>query len=362
MKFKINISAPSPEVARITDDLENEMLKEGHEKSTGQEPVDFVLNFFDLSDPKSYLRKSSHEKVVSIGFLKEEVPDMKSFCYVALVKTLSNILFCILITGNKNTYRCFRITPEVGFSGFSYDPGKIYSNFFPVICSNFIYRNRISGDLLLSKDHRIPELEDMVTYSRILKNLGALPAPFLIEKFLDRKTIDHLFRLYQIRGLSYGNLSIRNHSLELHPGSFWMTARGVDKSNLKGPGLDILLVTGFDKNTGEMLVSVPGEYNPKIRVSVDAIMHHMIYREFPGTGAIVHIHAWLEGVLSTTQVYPCGTTELAENVTAMLRASPEPERSAIGLKNHGITITGPDIKDIFNRITDKLILSVPIYD
>ena len=68
-----------------------------------------------------------------------------------------------------------------------------------------------------------------------------------------------------------------------------------------------------------MLVSVPQLYDPRIRVSVDAIEHYMIYREFPETGAIVHVHAWIDDVLCTTQSYPCGTSELAENVVELLK-------------------------------------------
>jgi len=142
--------------------------------------------------------------------------------------------------------------------------------------------------------------------------------------------------------------------------SYWMTARGVDKSNLKGPGKDILLVKGYDKGTGEMLISVPEEYDPRIRVSVDAIEHYMIYREFPGTGAIVHVHAWIDDVLCTSQSYPCGTSELAENVVELLKKTSSPERTEVGLKNHGLTITGPDIKDTFSRIRGRLKIKVPM--
>jgi ribulose-5-phosphate 4-epimerase/fuculose-1-phosphate aldolase len=139
-----------------------------------------------------------------------------------------------------------------------------------------------------------------------------------------------------------------------------MTARGVDKSNLKGIGKDMLLVKGFDKESGEMLVSVPPGYDPRIRVSVDAIEHYLIYREFPETGAIVHVHAWIDDVLCTTQSYPCGTWELAENVVKLLKKTSSPERTEVGLKNHGLTITGPDIKDIFRRIRGRLKTNVPM--
>jgi ribulose-5-phosphate 4-epimerase/fuculose-1-phosphate aldolase len=75
---------------------------------------------------------------------------------------------------------------------------------------------------------------------------------------------------------------------------------------------------------------------------------------FPGVGAIVHVHAWLDGVLSTTQNFPCGTIELAEAVAGLLEQTDNPSRTAVGLKNHGLTITGPSLDDIFDRIRGRL--------
>ena len=205
-------------------------------------------------------------------------------------------------------------------------------------------------------------MDDLIVFGKELGELGVLPAPFPLTKFLDQDLIDQLYRLYQIKGLSYGNLSIRNVNHNIEGTSYWMTARGVDKSNLKGIGKDILLVKGFDKINGEMIVSVPIGYDPRMRVSVDAIEHYLIYREFPETGAIVHVHAWMDNVLCTTQSYPCGTSELAENVVELLRKTSTPERTEVGLKNHGLTITGPDIRDIFQRIRGRLKTNVPMFN
>ena len=67
----------------------------------------------------------------------------------------------------------------------------------------------------------------------------------------------------------------------------------------------------------------------------------MIYREHPEVGAIVHVHAWIPGVPATEFNYPCGTAELAGAVADIIREAPEPGRCVVGLKNHGLTITGP---------------------
>jgi ribulose-5-phosphate 4-epimerase/fuculose-1-phosphate aldolase len=298
--------------------------------------------------------------VVSVTMVRDAESDLKSSCYVALVKSISNILFCISLQKGRGHPKAYSITPEVGFTEFEYTPDLMYKYMYPVISSHFVLRNKMMSDLIVPENEKIPEVEDLKDFGKELHKLGVLPAPFPLIKYLEKDLIDQLYRLYQIKGLSYGNLSIRNVHYRTEGTSYWMTARGVDKSSLKGIGKDILLVKGYDKADCEMIVSVPEFYDPRMRVSVDAIEHYLIYKEFPRTGAIVHVHAWIDDVLCTSQSYPCGTSELAENVVALLKKTASPERIEVGLKNHGLTITGPDIRDIFQRIHGRLKTNVPM--
>jgi ribulose-5-phosphate 4-epimerase/fuculose-1-phosphate aldolase len=121
----------------------------------------------------------------------------------------------------------------------------------------------------------------------------------------------------------------------------------------------MLLVTGFDPERNVMLLSVPPHVPPR-RVSVDAIEHWMIYTEHPQVGAIVHVHAWMADIHSTTINYPCGTIQLAQAVAGVVRESSTPDRTVVGLKNHGLTITGPTLDDIFNRLERGFIRQVPM--
>lgn len=360
MKFKINKVSDSSELSAICNDLVDEIKHRGNELVELTEDSNFVLNLIDIGSPKAYRRKSQEEMVVSITLISEPVSDLKSACYVALVKSISNILFCIDVTSEDNAQKAYSITPEVGFVEFDYSPVKVYQYLYPVVSSHFVLRNKLCVNFPSNGNNDIPEVNELIVYGKKLLELGVLPAPFPLTKFLDEDLINQLYRLYQIKGLSYGNLSIRNYNHNTQGTSYWMTARGVNKSQLKGNGKDILLVTGYDETNCEMVVSVPAEYDPRVRVSVDAIEHYLIYREFPGTGAIVHVHAWMDDIVCTTQSYPCGTRELAENVVELLRKTPVPERAVVGLKNHGITITGPDIRDIFVRIRARLKTNVPM--
>jgi ribulose-5-phosphate 4-epimerase/fuculose-1-phosphate aldolase len=360
MKFKVNKVSQCKELLKLCDELTGELINKGNQLAGPEENSNFVLNLIDIDSPRAYRRKNQEEMVVSITLIKEPLSDIKSSCYFALVRSISNMLFCISLSEGKDNPKGYSITPEVGFVEFSYDPGLMYKYMYPVISAHFVLRNKLYEDLHFQENETIPEVEDLLAFGKELNRLGVLPSPFPLTEFLDKDLIDQLYRLYQIKGLSYGNLSIRNVNHGIEGTTFWMTARGVDKSNLKGIGKDILLVKGYDPGSGEMLVSVPHLYDPRIRVSVDAIEHYMIYREFPETGAIVHVHAWMDDILCTTQSYPCGTSELAENVVVLLKKTSQPERTEVGLKNHGLTITGPDIRDIFQRIRGRLKTSVPM--
>ena len=132
-----------------------------------------------------------------------------------------------------------------------------------------------------------------------------------------------------------------------------MSASGVDKSALHEIGRDILLVTGYDEARDvDACCACPPGVEPR-RVSVDAIEHWMIYREHPEVGAILHVHAWIEGTVATEINYPCGTVELAESVAELVRQAPDPSRAVVGQRNHGLTITGHSLDEIFDRIDGR---------
>ncbi len=94
---------------------------------------------------------------------------------------------------------------------------------------------------------------------------------------------------------------------------------------------------------------------------MDAVEHELIYRTFPEVGAIIHVYAWMDGVPCTRQNYPCGTIELAREVVDLLKQTENPSQTVIGLKNHGLTITGYDLEDIFSRIRGKLQTEVEMF-
>lgn len=368
MKFAINHNGADPLLDRFAAGVVNELKNKGHEITTSQNGAGFVLNLTDINSPKSYHRRSQAVFVVSMAISDSPVQDMRSMVYTTLVRTMSNLMICIVPqksmngSGFDDTAEIYFATPEVGYYHYPFNPQRVYESILPIVSSHLVIRNRLSTDLPPDYWQTSNVVESIRRFGRELDRMGLLPSPFPLRQVLRQKDIDHLYRLFEIKGLSYGNLSAREPVAELGESTFWMTARGVDKANLTTVGKDILLVKGYDKRTGEIEVSVPPDYHVKARVSVDAVEHELIYRTYKNVGAIIHVHAWMDGIKSTRQNYPCGTRELASEVVELLRRTENPQRAIIGLKNHGLTITGPDLDDIFARIRGRLKPSVPMFE
>ena len=69
----------------------------------------------------------------------------------------------------------------------------------------------------------------------------------------------------------------------------------------------------------------------------------------------------MDGRRPATEInYPCGTYELAKAVAEKVREAPDPTRAVVGLKNHGLTITGRSLDDIFERIEGRILPQVPM--
>lgn len=316
--------------------------------------ADFVVNVIDPSQPRPFRRRSRGTFVAALALLAEPPRDELRETYPLLVRALANIALCFI--------------PGVGVSFTTMERGHyvvvgsderslargVAARLAPLARARLVIGNEFHRDLE-------PELwagngftEQISAAGSRLERLGLLPAPFPIEELLEERDLRHIKRLYGIGGLSYGNLSARQDS-----GRFWMSASGVDKSQLTEPGRDILLVSGFDAERSLMRLSVSPDAVPR-RVSVDAIEHWMIYREHPGVGAILHVHAWMDGIPATEINFPCGTAELAESVASLIDAEPDPNHAVIGLRNHGITATGEALEEILDRIEPLLLRQIPM--
>jgi hypothetical protein len=347
--------------AWFRDGLIAELEKKGFEYLPGGvDNAGLVLNVTDFSDAQSFRRKSQGTFGIAIVNLPERPDDYVRTCYPVLVRSLSQV--GIFLLEEEGTIEAHFMTMEQGHYVVTREAGGDDKAFFsevrdriqPLVTARYVINNIWNPDLpreLWDGDEITNQLIDA---GQKLDALNLLPTPWPIDEILTERERRHVMHLFHIGGLSYGNLSARRDS-----DTFWMSASGVNKGKLKDVGRDILLVTGYDAENHAMVLSVPEGVEPR-RVSVDAIEHYMIYQEHPGVGAIIHVHGWMDGIKSTHINYPCGTRELAVAVADLIREEPDPSRAIIGLKNHGVTITGHSLPDIFELIEGRLVPQVPM--
>ena len=346
--------------------LRTAMLDQGYTEIDRPGPdVAVVLHFVDPDAAKPYRRKNAPTFVVVLAELETPPADILRTGYPLLVRGLANL--CVMVSPSGRGSIAQFVTLEQGT--YAIDTGddddqfffkSVFSRVEPLASSRLVIGNEFTTDLPEALRGGDDTTRQITRAGQRLAALDLLPAAFPIEEILSDRDLRHVKLLYGIGGLSYGNVSARRLTGpdESQP-QYWMSASGVDKSALHEIGRDILLVTGYDEARDVMQLRVPEGVEPR-RVSVDAIEHWMIYREHPGVQAILHVHAWIEGTVATEINYPCGTVELAESVAELVREASDPTRAIVGQRNHGLTITGPSLDEIFARIDGRIVRKVPM--
>ena len=335
-------------VARLAGTLE----AAGYVPALDRAEASIVVNLIDPEHPRPFRRRSRGTFVAALWSRPDFPEDGLRETYPMLVRALANISLCyvpgygVLFTTMERGNYLVPEGPELA--------AQVVERLEPLATSTLGIDNDFRTDLepeLWDGDEHTREIAEV---GKRLDGLGLLPAPFPVEDLVSADDLRRIKRLYAIGGLSYGNLSQRKDATR-----FWMSASGVDKANLHEPARDILLVSGYDAAAGRIVLSVRPDLEPR-RVSVDAIEHWMIYRENPEVGAILHVHAWVEGIEATEINFPCGTEELASAVARLVAAAPDPAHAIVGLRNHGITATGETLTEILDRIEPTLLRQVPM--
>jgi ribulose-5-phosphate 4-epimerase/fuculose-1-phosphate aldolase len=357
MNYAFAGTPTSPNFEAFARELGSSLEARGFERATGDDSLeaDLVLNFIDPANPKPFRRSARGTFVAAIHEQQTVPDDILKTNYPLLVRALANIVLCYVPEEGV-----WFTTMERGHYGVDSTDGQaqlaegVVERLTPLALSKLVIDNEFRTDLepeLWKGDEITAEIREA---GERMGDLDLLPAPFPIEELLNEQDLRHVKRLYGIGGLSYGNLSQRKDETR-----FWMSASGVDKTKLDIPGRDILLVSGYAPEKHTMIMSVPPDVEPR-RVSVDAIEHWMIYQEHPDVGAILHVHAWMQDIAATDINFPCGTAELATSVAELLAQEPDPTHAVIGLRNHGITVTGETLTEILDRIEPKVLRQIPM--
>jgi ribulose-5-phosphate 4-epimerase/fuculose-1-phosphate aldolase len=343
-------NATTAELERLSEEMSRALEAAGF-----RDGGELVLNLVDAEAPRPFRRKSRGTFVAALYELDERPDDVLAATYPMLVRALANVVLAYVPSEEEVWFTTMeRGTYAVTGEDVPDLAREVVARLAPLARSKLVIDNEFRTDLeqeLWRGDEISAAVRDA---GHRMGDLDLLPAPFPIEQWLSERELRHVKRLYGIGGLSYGNLSARKDATR-----FWMSASGVDKTKLDVPGRDILLVSGYDPERATIVLSVPPDVEPR-RVSVDAIEHWMIYQAHPNVGAILHVHAWMEGIAATDINYPCGTEELACAVSDLLAREPDPDHAVIGLRNHGITATGESLEEILDRIEPKILRQVPM--
>lgn len=360
MKFSVVRDGASTLRDSLADQMVKRIVDRGNELVWAGDGAQFAINLTNGDSPKAFRRRS--QQVFVFTLIEDEGgAGLKGRCYTALIRSLSNLLLCAVRGPGGAIPEIYFMTPEAGFYHIPFDADAVFERMLPIASAHFATANIFSEDLPARFREGSAVTGAIARYGLEMERLGVLPTPFPLREVLTPDALRQLYKIYGITGASYGNLSARENIPEFGPCTFWMTGRGVDKAHLRTIGKDFLLVKGFDSTSGTALIAQPPGADNAARVSVDAVEHHRIYEAFPSVGAIVHMHAWIEGVMCTRQNYPCGTRELADEVLALLKTTPDPGHAAVGLKNHGLTITGSDLGEIFRRVGGRLRTEVQMF-
>ena len=358
MQFAFHGSPKDLCMATFENRLSSAMQQAGHELSEPVPGVGLVFSHVDVEHLRPFRRHAQATYVIALLRLDGTPEDFLRTAYPYMIRSLANLL--IAVVGPENETETYFLTLERGYYRIAphADPQahmrEVVRRLTPLATSHLIIDNVFDADLEPDLWQGDAATQELGRAAKVLDAWNLLPAPFPMQEMLSAEDFRHVQRLYQIGGLSYGNLSQRRDRRR-----YWMSASGVNKAHLRDVGQEVLLVKDFDHQRKAMRLSVPPEIKPR-RVSVDAIEHFMIYREHPQVGAIIHVHAWMEGIPSTDVNYPCGTIELATAVADLVRVAPDPSRAVIGLRNHGMTITGHSLDDIMERVDGKILPQVPM--
>ncbi|MYG81732.1 MAG: class II aldolase/adducin family protein [Gemmatimonadetes bacterium] len=343
----------------FSEGLREVMESEGHRYVDDPAAAKLVFNFFPEGRPRPFRRSAQAVFVCAVTEFPDPFTDHIAQGYPVLPRALANLAVGLVSSGNGDPAAHF-ITMEQGHYVIPGNSSRaeyfrqVYSRIEPMASSTLVINNFFVPDLPEALRNGDEITASIVRAGRKLDQLDLLPAPFPMDELLSPRDFRHIKRLFGIGGLSYGNISSRYDA-----DWFWMSASGVDKSNLGRIGEDILMVKGYDADGNGMIVSHPPGVEPR-RVSVDAIEHWMIYREHPGVGAILHVHGWMKDIPSTHFNYPCGTRELGKAVADIVREADDPNRCVVGLKNHGLTITGTSLDEVFERVEGRILRTVPM--
>ena len=147
MKFAVVSDGHQEARDSVADALVQTFVAHGDEMAPANNGINFALNLISPADPRHFRRKSQSVFIFSL-IQDERVDDnLKSRCYTALVRSLSNLLLCVVPGEQGGVPEIYFTTPEAGFYHLAFDPEAVYQRLRPIASAHFATENRFSDDL-----------------------------------------------------------------------------------------------------------------------------------------------------------------------------------------------------------------------
>ena len=278
-----------------------------------------------MEAPKSYRRRAQATFVMTVAIVDEWPTDVLKTGYTTLVRSLSNMVMLVVRQPGQALTRTTSRSKAAATRSSTRSARKtafferLYERLAPLALSHLVINNEFD-----------PDLEPALVAGRRddRADLPCRQADGRAEPPARPVAARGPARLARLRAreapLRHRRPQLRQHQLAQGRDAILdeRQRRQQDRNCARSAAISCSSRT-TTRARGVMLLSVPPEVQPR-RVSVDAIEHWMIYTEHPEVGAIIHVHAWIEGIRSTEVNYPCGTRELAVAVANLVREAPDP--------------------------------------
>lgn len=250
--------------------------------------------------------------------------------------------------------------------------------------AEMVIANKESREVVLPWDVwlRSTSPQEIIKAGQQMRELGMYPPQFPYGSFIGEIKKQFYKRFLELTGLSFGNTSKRAEGEEAQYGKFWMSKSGAKKDALEPT--EVYLAAGLMDGTSTMeRIPVEG-LNQSGRMSVDAIESKYIYDAFGEVSVTAHGHFWLKDpktnrpveqfsgcreiagtlVVCTEEQYSCGSKDLGRVTVDAISQSPDPSRTSVLQKRHGVNSLGKNYKEMFERIKtlrdkDLMTLEIP---
>lgn len=251
--------------------------------------------------------------------------------------------------------------------------------------AEMVIANKESRELVLPWDIWLKSTspQEIIKAGQQMRELGMYPPQFPYGSFIGEIKKQFYKRFLELTGLSFGNTSKRAEGEETqYGGKFWMSKSGAKKDALEPT--EVYLGAGLIPGTSIMeRIPVKGLKQPG-RMSVDAIEAEKIYEAFGEVNVTAHGHFWLKDpksnrpleqfsgyreiagtfVVCTDAQHSCGSKDLGRVTVDAISQSPDPSRTSVLQKRHGVNSLGENYEEMFDRIKtlrdkDLMTLEIP---